>query len=384
MDAKAIDFLARLVAAKSVSSKDPSIDSSNKEAASVVATMLEEAGMRVEMLEVPGLVDKHNVVALAGPDEPGTGLLLAGHTDTVPCDPDRWETDPFKLSERDGCLRGLGACDMKGFFAAIFLVLREIDLGALDKPLRVWATAEEECGMEGAMHLTSCSSTCAAALVGEPTGVTPVRGHKGGLADRIVCLGKAGHASMPGEGANALEAVGKIMAELRQDHESIAAERSSPVFDPPEPTLNFGLCNSGDAFNRIPDRAELWVDRRILPGEQVAEVRERIRLVAREAAAQVKGVSVEFGELVKGFEPMLTSEDAPIVKEAVRLTGRGTETVAYGTEAPYYAAAGMDALVMGAGDIGFAHKADERVAIAEIDRMAEVTRGLVESLCASG
>lgn len=381
MDAQAKDFLGRLVAARSHSSLDRAIDVSNREAAGVVAEALEGLGMGVRTVEVPGLADKHNVMAHAGPDMPGEGLLLAGHTDTVPCDPALWETDPFAMEERDGCLRGLGTCDMKGFFAAVHIALRELDLGTLRRPLRVWATAEEECGMAGAMHAASTEAPCAAALVGEPTSVVPVRGHKGAIAERVLLSGKAGHGSDPASGANALEAAGLVMSALRSDVADRAEALADESFVPAGPTVNFGYCRAGDAFNRIPDRAELWVERRLVVGETVEGARKELRSVAEKAARGIDGVTVEFDSFVKGFGASLTGADAPVIRKAEELTGVKATTVSYGTEAPYYSAAGMDVLVMGAGEIGWAHKPNERVPVAEVDRMAELIASLVRSFC---
>ena len=381
MNKQAIDFLSRLVAAKSTSSKSPAFDMSNKKAAETVADMLETAGMLVEMIEVPGLSDKHNIIAKAGPDMPGEGLLLAGHTDTVPCNEDEWETDPFTLTEKDGCLHGLGSCDMKGFFAAVHAALCNVDFGKLQKPLHVWATAEEECGMEGAVNLAKVATPCAAALLGEPTKVTPVIGHKGAFADKIICHGKSGHASMPDAGANSLEAIGRVMAALREDNDKHASENANDRFAPPRPTINFGFARAGDAFNKIPDRAELWVDRRILPNEKLTEVRQRTRSVAKEAAEQEDGIRIEFEVIVEGFGAILTAEDAPIVAEAERITGKKATTVSFGTEAPYYADAGMDVLIMGAGDIAHAHMPNERVSIAALSEMADATRKLIGVFC---
>ena len=376
-----IDFLGRLVGAESVSSKDPAINHSNAKAASEVATMLEDAGLQVEIRTVPNLPDKHNVVAYAGPDEEHAGLLLAGHTDTVPYDSTAWTTDPLVLTERNGILHGLGACDMKGFFAVIAEALEHIDLKALRAPLRIWATAEEECGMEGAMHLAKTASASKVALVGEPTSVVPVYGHKGALAEKIICYGKSGHASIPAAGANALEGIAQVMMALRSAIVEQAKHHHILDFNPPTPTLNFGRCVAGDSFNRIPDRCELWVDRRLVPGEKVAEVRDLLHQTARTAIADMPGLSVEFAPIVNGFEAVMTPREAPIVAAAVRITGHQPCTVAYATEAPFYAAAGMDVLIMGAGDIAVAHQPNEGVALTDLDAMTSATCQLIDKFC---
>ena len=381
MSARSIALLGRLVAAHSVSSKDPTIDVSNRAASAVVAEMLEEFGMEVSWQQVPELSDKHNVLGAAGPATDGvSGLLLAGHTDTVPFDESKWDSDPLKLTERDGKVYGMGACDMKQFFAVIHAALEQIDLAKLTAPLQVWATAEEECGMEGAMHICANAPLCAAALVGEPTSLVPIHGHKGAMAERIICHGKSGHASVPAGGANALEALAHVMHALRADNDEAMASRVEG-FDPPHATINFGLCQAGTAFNTIPERAELWLDRRIMPGEDIAKVRAHLRAIVTAAAAKVEGVTVEYAPLVKGVPPVLTAPDARLVKDCEELSGNQAKIVPFCTEAPFYAAAGMETVVMGAGDVGVIHQPNEHVAIAEIEQMAKIVAQLIKRHC---
>lgn len=381
MDKSAQDFLGRLVGAHSVSSSDAAIDTSNQQAGDVVAAMLEESGLRVTQHSIPTLPGKVNITAHAGPEQSGAGLLLAGHTDTVPCTEASWTSNPFELTERDGSLYGLGACDMKGFFAVVMQALAGIDLNALKAPLQVWATANEECGMEGAQHLASHATPCAATLLGEPTSLVPVFGHKGAMAEQIICYGKSGHASKPAAGANAVDAMLTVMAALRAEHEQTAVNFKNPDFDPATPTMNFGLLEGGDAFNRIPDKCRLWVDRRLMPGEDLQTLREQLRATATAAVAQRKGIRIEFEPIVVGFGAVRTDPDAPIVQAACNLTGLQGVTAPYATEAPYYAAAGMDVLVMGAGDIAVAHQPDECIAMSEIDTMTQHARVLIEQFC---
>ncbi|MBF2734960.1 MAG: acetylornithine deacetylase [Betaproteobacteria bacterium AqS2] len=373
-------FLAELVAAKSVSSKDPALDVSNKEASEAVASMLRGHGFDAELREVKGLAGKYNVESLLGPDEAGEGLLLAGHTDTVPYDAAAWASDPLELSVRDGRGYGMGACDMKAFFAAVAGALALVDLKSIKRPLRVWATANEECGMEGASQIVKDAPASRHALVGEPTALVPVYAHKGGMAEKIVCHGRAAHASDPSQGVSALEAMAKVMAALRTAHEASCAERADAIFTPPEATMNFGLCRAGAAFNTVPDHAELWVDRRLLPGEECAAVRKHLHEVARAAVADME-VKLEFSPLVAGFEPVLTPPEAPLIAYAAELTGQKPRTVPFGTEAPYYAGAGMDVLIMGAGSVADIHQPNESFPLAELEKMTAMTAKIIERFC---
>lgn len=149
------------------------------------------------------------------------GLLLAGHTDTVPFDDGRWTRDPFTLTEHDNKLYGLGTADMKGFFAFILDALRDVDVSKLKKPLYILATADEETSMAGARYFaetTQLRPDCA--IIGEPTSLQPVRAHKGHISTAVRVLGQSGHSSDPARGVNAIElmhdAIGRIM-QLRDD-----------------------------------------------------------------------------------------------------------------------------------------------------------------------
>ena len=387
MDKDSLAFLAKLVGAKSVSSKHAATDVSNQQASEVVAEMLRAHGFAVELQAVPGLRDKCNVVGSMGPATPGEGLLLAGHTDTVPFVAADWSTgDPLELKTQDGRCYGMGACDMKGFFAVIDAALRLLGadaLGQLKRPLRVWATAEEECGMEGARHLAQTAVPSKYALLGEPTRLRPVYAHKGSVNEVVTCTGRAAHASDPSQGASALEGVVRIMGALQADLARTADQSADEAFTPPQGTLNFGRCQAGVAPNTVPAHAELTVDRRLMPGESGDEVQERMRAVMREAVEEIEGVEIEFQATGFQLRPMSTPVDSEIVAYAAELAGCAPETAPYGTEAPYYAGAGMEVVVMGAGSIEQAHQADEYVAIEQLERMAEMTACMIKRFCCS-
>ncbi len=382
MSPSSIAFLTRLVGACSVSSTDPVLDTSNRASSDVVAQMLDDSGLTTSIHEVPELVEKYNVSAHVGPDMPGKGLLLAGHTDTVPCTPADWKTDPFVLSETDGKLYGLGSCDMKGFFAIIAEALDRIELSKLYAPLQVWATANEECGMDGASFAAANTPNCAYALVGEPTDLVPVYAHKGALAEQIICIGKSGHASNPAGGASAIDAMRQVMhalsSEMTKQNSQIVPQSE---FTPPHATHNFGMIRGGDAFNRIADRAELWVDMRLMPGTSVVAARKNLRATACSAVADMSGITIEFADLVTGFEATKTDLDSPIVQAAAKLADAKPQTASYATEAPYYSATGMDVVIMGAGSIAVAHQPDEFVSIDQLDKMASIIVRLIEQFC---
>ena len=380
MNNNSLEFFARLIKAGSVSSTEPHLDTSNEAAAATVAEMLESAGFSVEMMAVPQHKGKLNIIAHAGPREPDSGLILAGHSDTVPCTEEDWQSDPFTMELRDGRLYGLGCCDMKGFFAALCEALPMIDLATLRQPLKVWATADEECGMCGARAMRA-AEPAAMVLLGEPTGLVPGYAHKGAIAGKLICHGKAGHASQPAAGANAIDGIHQVLAALiawREDELNLVADHA---FDPPHQTLSFGIIRGGDAHNRICSRCELWFDCRLLPGTAPDTVFARILACAEAALADIPEITVRMNKLGHPVPAMHTALDAPVIELATTVAGRAAIALPYATEAPYYASYGMDVAILGAGHIGQVHQPDEYVEVAQIDRLAAMISSVVAKAC---
>ncbi|MBT8129918.1 MAG: M20/M25/M40 family metallo-hydrolase, partial [Gammaproteobacteria bacterium] len=181
MPLKAPEFtesLQQLIALPSISCTRPELDQGNRKVVDMLAAWLEDLGFNTEIQPVSADGNKANLIATAGSGN--SGLVLAGHTDTVPYDEHRWTSDPFKLSETDNRLYGLGTADMKSFFALAIEAIRDLDLARLQQPLIILATADEETSMNGARALNAGHlSNARFALIGEPTGLRPVRMHKG-------------------------------------------------------------------------------------------------------------------------------------------------------------------------------------------------------------
>ncbi|MEJ2576260.1 MAG: acetylornithine deacetylase [Gammaproteobacteria bacterium] len=372
-------MLRGLIAAPSVSSVSPDWDQSNEAVIDVLADWCEAAGFGVEKLAVPGYAGKYNLVASrgSGPD----GLVLAGHTDTVPCDPPLWSSDPFTLTERDGRLYGLGTSDMKGFFAVVLEALRGLDLAVLRHPLVVLATADEESSMSGAKALVDADRRLGRhAVIGEPTGLRPVRMHKGIAMEALRLRGRAGHSSDPSLGNNALEGMYEAIGELLTWRAELQQRYHDPLFAVPVPTLNLGHIHGGDNPNRICGQCELHFDLRPLPGMDLDELRAEFdrRMAARLADS---GLVIERVSLFEGIPAMATPELAAIVQAAERLTGHSAEAVAFGTEGPYLNRLGMQTIVLGPGDIDQAHQPDEYLALERIAPSVRILRGLIREFC---
>lgn len=372
-------MLAELVAIPSPSSADARFDRSNAAVVEKLAEHCDHLGMHVEIRDVRGAPGKKNLVARLGDGE--GGLVLAGHADTVPWDDAGWSTDPFRLTERDGRLYGLGATDMKGFFPSALHALARVDVARLRRPVVLVATADEESGMHGARSLVQDGPLVGAQVViGEPTGLVPVAMHKGVSQTRVVLAGRAGHASDPSLGHSALDAMVGVLEALVRLRVELAARARDARFDVSESTLNLGRIEGGDSANRICGRCELHVDQRLLPGTTLATSRAELARIVREAVSD-PAIRVEIEPLFEGIEPFATPLDAPILELAERITGARPIAVPFGTEAPFFQSMGKPTIVLGPGDIATAHQPDEFVTRADLHRAIDVYGALVERCC---
>lgn len=370
---------SQLVALPSVSSVDPLFDQSNRQVIELLASWFEDLGFDCELQLVSSNPDKLNLIACQG--EGDGGLVLSGHTDTVPCDENLWQQDPFSLKEKDNKLYGLGSTDMKSFFPVIMASLEKIDLHKLEKPLFILATCDEESTMGGARALQASGRKLGRhALIGEPTGLQPIRMHKGMLVESIKLIGQSGHSSNPALGKNALEGMHEVIAALMSLREEIQSREINPEFKVPVPTMNFAAIQGGDNANRICGECELTIDMRILPGMELDESRATIRQRVMQAV-DGRGLAVEFDPVFTGLEAMRTDNEAEIVRLAEKLSGNASGTVAFGTEGPYFNSMGMETLILGPGDIDQAHQANEYLELKRIQPMIEILKEIIENLC---
>ncbi|SDK66006.1 acetylornithine deacetylase [Pseudomonas delhiensis] len=371
------DRFAQLLALPSVSCTQAALDQSNRPVVELLATWLGDLGFACELQEIaPG---KFNLLASLG-SGPG-GLVLAGHTDTVPYDASLWKSDPLRLDERDGRWYGLGSCDMKGFFAIAIEALLPLLEKPLRQPLLILATCDEESSMAGARALAEAGRPLGrAAVIGEPTGLRPIRLHKGVMMERIDILGQSGHSSDPSLGHSALEAMHAAIGELLALRAQWQKEFNNPQFGVPQPTLNLGCIHGGDNPNRICGQCALEFDLRPLPGMDPQALRraigERLQPVAERFA-----VRLDYQPLFPAVPPFEQAADSELVRLAERLSGHSAEAVAFGTEAPYLQQLGCETLVLGPGDIACAHQPDEHLELARIPPTVELLRGLIQHYC---
>lgn len=376
------DMLAALIATPSMSSVNPAFDVSNRAVIDLLAGWLDDMGFTVEVLPLPAQPGKANLIASLGKG-PG-GLVLAGHTDTVPYDEGRWQHDPFRLTEADNRLYGLGTSDMKGFFPLALEAARGLQASDLVQPLIFLATADEESSMEGARALVELGRPQARhAVIGEPTNLRPVHAHKGILMEGIRLIGRAGHSSDPSLGNSALEGMLKVMNGLLAWRSELQARYQDSRFSVPVPTLNLGHIHGGDNPNRICGQCDLYIDLRPLPGMAVSELRSDMQQRLADTLAG-SGLQLEIRDLIHGTPPMHTPVDTAIVQAAEQLTGHPAEAVAFCTEGPYLNEMGMDTIILGPGDIAQAHQPDEYLGLERIEPMLAILKGLISRFCLPG
>ncbi|MEP6389768.1 MAG: acetylornithine deacetylase [Halioglobus sp.] len=371
--------LQQLVATPSVSSTDTSWDQGNRHVIDLLAQWLTGLDFAVEIQDVSSDGRKANLIATRG-SGPG-GLVLAGHSDTVPFDEGRWTSDPLSLTERDARLYGLGSTDMKGFFPLAIAAAHRFKEQELQQPLIILATADEESSMNGARALAAAGRPRArAAIIGEPTNLTPVRMHKGIMMQSVKITGQAGHSSNPALGNNALDAMHSVIGQLMGYRDQMKERYSNPLFEVAFPTLNLGCIHGGDSPNRICSGTEMHFDVRMTPDGDNDTVRAELQQQLQ-SIAQQRDINIELEPLIKDVPPFEESADSELVRLAERLTGHSAHAVAFATEAPFLQQLGMETIVMGPGSIDQAHQPDEYLALDQIAPCIDLLEQCIAHYC---
>lgn len=357
---------------------------SNLNMIAYLADRLESAGARVDIFhDTTG--GKANLFATLGPEVDG-GIVLSGHTDVVPVADQNWRHDPFQATQHDGLFYGRGSCDMKGFIAAA-VTMAPVFAERVDiRPVHFAFTYDEETGCFGARALAKQLEQLpfrpGVALIGEPTSMRVIEGHKGCYEYSTHFEGLAGHGSAPDLGVNAVEYAARYVGRILQLKDALRARApQNSRFEPPWSTINVGALNGGVAHNVIPSRASVDWDLRPVQTSDAdfvkADLQSYIKnelLPAMKAVSSDAQIITEIIAEVEGLEPADDNEARDIFME---LTGaNGTDLVAFGTEAGIFQNLGLSAIVCGPGSIEQAHKADEFVAV---DQLAQCV-GMLERL----
>ena len=371
--------LEKIISLPSVSSTNLELDMGNKRVIDFLAESFESLGFSCEIITSGANINKCNLIATLG-SGPG-GLVLAGHTDTVPFDEELWSSDPLRLLENEGKMYGLGITDMKGFFPIIMESIKPIVDHNFKEPLIVLATADEETSMQGARTIAELGRPKArAAVIGEPTGLKPVKAHKGMMMDCIRLLGKSGHSSDPSLGNNALDAMHRVIEELINFRSELKKKYTSELFSIPHPTLNLGSIHGGDNPNRICGQCELKFDVRLTPGMNVATVRAEIQERVERVTAPL-GIEYKMEKIFEGIPAFFAEEHSALLKTAEKLTGHTGISVAFGTEGPFLRDLGMDTIILGPGNIDQAHQPDAYMSMDMINPSIEIIRKLISQYC---
>lgn len=368
-----------LIKLPSISSTDRAWDQSNLAVINQLAQWFSELGFSVEIREVKAAPNKFNLIATLGQGD--GGLLLAGHTDTVPYDVGQWQTDPFKVVEKDNRLYGLGTIDMKGFFAFVIEALKNIDPKKLTKPLRILATADEETTMSGAQQIAQQKNIKPDyAIIGEPTGMVPIIMHKGHMSESIRITGRSGHSSDPDKGLNAIEIMHLVLSELKKVQQIFKNKYHNPHFEVPYPTLNFGAINGGDSPNRICGCCELHIDMRPIPGISTNE----LFLTVKQALSEIEKQYPNSIDLLHLHEPIPSYQcplHSDLIAQAEIYTGNKAQSANYCTEAPFIQALGCDTIVLGPGHIAQAHQPNEYLDLSFVKPTQAIIKKMIQHYC---
>jgi acetylornithine deacetylase len=330
---------------------------------------------------------KSNLIATAGPNIEG-GVVLSGHTDVVPVDGQAWSSDPFTLTPRDGRLYGRGACDMKGFLALALAAAPELAAGRAARPVHLAFSYDEEVGCLGAPAMIEMIGRelpkPALVIVGEPTMMMAVNGHKGIATFTVTVRGLENHSSQTHLGISAIMEAVPLMASLRRLAERLEreADPASP-FTPKGATLTIGVVRGGTASNILAAECEFLFELRCPPGLDPLQVLQPFFVQAEALDAALKARAPEAGVTVerRSLTPPLSPEPGGAAEAFVRrLAGDNgpARTVSFAAEAGQFQEAGLSTVMCGPGSITHAHQPDEYVERSQMERGASFMRRLIE------
>jgi acetylornithine deacetylase len=358
---------------------------SNLPLADFVADYLDRPAVAVDRVW-SGDGTKANLVVRAGPDRPdGEGLTLSGHMDVVPADEPEWRSPPFNLTTVGETYVGRGTADMKGFLALAVNRVRGLDPSRLRRPLALLLTYDEEVGTLGARRFAEThpppSLLPRDVVIGEPTSLRVVRLHKGMIRLQLSFKGKAAHSGYPHLGRNAIEPAARAvtaLAGLRAEMESERPAHGEHFPEVPYAALNVGVISGGSAANVIPDHCAAQIAIRLLPEMKAEEMSERVRATVARA---LPGEPFELTFL--GESPaMMLDEGAALYRDLCELVGqRGTESVAFATDAGWLQTVGFRCAVFGPGNIEVAHRPNEFLLIEEFERAGRLLDDMIHRRC---
>jgi acetylornithine deacetylase len=371
---------------------------SNLPAIDLLADWLDSRGFQTRRQRwMSAGVAKANLVAFAGPPVPG-GLIISGHTDTVPWrEQPGWDRDALVLEVDDDRVYGRGSSDMKVFLAQAAIAARDVGVARLARPLVLAFSADEEVGCLGAERLAPALAELLGELplptlcwIGEPTSWEVYHAHKSFAAFDVRIRGRGGHSGLPELGVNAIGAAAAVLAEIGR-YQSELAGRPSPEFaaifpQAPNTTVNFGTIRGGSAANVIADECVLRVSARTLPAvdplEAYREIGRRLSVLdARDPASPRRRAEVSLGEPI--VVPAMQTPRGTALEHALckRLDKRDVTGALLGADGCRFQTVGVQSLLCGPGDFGEAHQPNESISRRAFEEGVAVIRSIIEQLC---
>lgn len=346
-------------------------------------------GFGIDTFLVPNKTnDKASLHCRIGPAIDG-GLILSGHTDVVPVTGQKWESDPFVLTEKgNGKLYGRGTCDMKGFLACCLAMLPHFVKADLKKPIYFAFSYDEEIGCLGAPDLIAHIKSHyhekpTFAWIGEPSRMQPIVGHKGICLFDTSVNGSAGHSSGILKEVSAVHEAARLLLWLENKMKTLVTSGTNdPRFTPPHSSLHTGMIQGGIAANVIANHATFSWDARIVPGDHLETIREDFEKYCAKRTKELQlifpGFCIETHEQHPPVPPLNTREESDIVRLMQKInTNNNLGSVSYAAEAGQFAQAGFESIICGPGSIQQAHRANEFIEKSELEKCME----LLEKLC---
>ncbi|MGF6573563.1 acetylornithine deacetylase [Paraburkholderia sp. GAS333] len=374
--------LERLVSFATVS-RDP-----NLELIAFVQQYLADHGVESELFHNDERT-KANLYATIGPRDKG-GIVLSGHTDVVPTDGQAWTVDPFRLTEKSGRLHGRGTADMKGYLASVLAAVPMLVARKLDMPVHLAFSYDEEVGCLGVRSMLADIQERAhkprVCLIGEPTGMKPVLGHKGKLAMRCHVKGAACHSAYAPYGVNAIQYAAQLINRLEAIGDELTqSQYCDERFDPPFSTVQTGVIKGGRALNIVPAECAFDFEVRSVPGFDANTVAERLQAYAQtELLQKMRKVQANTDirlEPLNAYPGLATSPDSDAARLVAHLSGSDDfGTVAFGTEGGLFTNAGIPTVVCGPGSMDQGHKPDEFITVEQLQQCDAMLARLAQHL----
>lgn len=373
-----IEIFRSLIKIPTISSEKKTVDQSNKDFIDLLSNYFSELKFSIEVQKIPN-TNKFNMLATFNRNRKG-GLFLSGHTDTVDFDEHTWTNNPFKITEKNNKLYGLGTVDMKGFFAFILDVLCSINMRILKKPIYVLATANEETDMSGAKYFVkSVNVRPDCIIIGEPTSLKLVKAHKGHISYSIDVIGRTGHSSNPHNGINSIEIMYLIIKKLMELKKYLKTKYFHKEFSISYPTMNFASLNGGNTINRICSLCNLTFEIRPIPGLTLAQIKflvqEKLETIIKKWPNRIFLKNLFFS--VPPYEYPKENKIIKIIENECKLV---PITANYCSEAPFLKKI-APTLILGPGSIEQAHQADEYLDCSFIKPTKKIIKKLIKIFC---